>query len=156
MALFSDREFLNSCANAKMKPPQKRTGSEMILIRCKPELGAQRAIDRKEAKAAAELLRNPCYRPVNVDDNDFLHMPTDFVDVETGIGETWDPEARCKRSMTYPLYLNSEEHRERTAVVYSDSGSGKTAVLVSTASSFAMRYQQIRRRTSSMLGRHSA
>jgi len=44
--------------------------------------------------------------------------------------------------MTYLHYLNSEEHRERTAVVYSDSGSGKTAVLVSTASSFAMRYQK--------------
>ena len=68
-------------------------------------------------------------------------MPTDFVGVEDWVGETWDPETK-KRSMSYLHYLNSEEHLERTAVIYSDSGSGKTPVLMSTAGSFAMRYQK--------------
>ena len=51
-------------------------------------------------------------------------MPTDFTDVEDWVGETWDPETKCTRSMTYLHYLNSEEHLERTAVIYSDVGSG--------------------------------
>ena len=138
---LSDREFHSACADAKMKRPQARTGSEPLLTRCKAEFSARRAIDRKEAKADADLLRNPCYRRVNVEDKDFLHMPTDFTGVEEWVGETWDPETKCKRSMTYLHYLNSEEHLERTAVIYSDAGSGKTAVVKATAGSFAMRYQ---------------
>ena len=44
--------------------------------------------------------------------------------------------------MTFLHWLNSPEHLERTAVVYGDSKSGKTAVLNGTARTLAMRYQE--------------
>lgn len=136
VAPLSNREFLSLKAEEKLR---KRRAPVVTIA---PELNSLRALDRKEAKAAADLLLNPCYRPVNVEDKDFLHMPTDFFGVDDWVGETWDPETKCKRSMTYLHYLNSEEHLERTAVVYSDSGSGKTPALTATAGSFAMRYQK--------------
>ncbi len=70
-----------------------------------------------------------------------LHMPTDFEDVDEWMGETWDPETKQKQSMSFLHYLNSEEHLERTAVLYSDAGSGKTPASTATARAFAMRYQ---------------
>ena len=57
------------------------------------------------------------------------------------MGETWDPETKQKRSMSFLHYLNSAEHLERTAVLYSDAGSGKTPASKATARTFAMRYQ---------------
>ena len=44
--------------------------------------------------------------------------------------------------MTFLHWLNSPEHLERTAVVYGESNTGKTAVLGATARTLAIRYQE--------------
>ena len=109
-----------------------------MQLKAKPELSALRALDKKEAKAIAGMESNDCYHAVS---GDGLHMPTDFEGVDKWMGETWDPETKQKRSMSFLHYLNSEEHLERTAVLYSDAGSGKTPASKATARTFAMRYQ---------------
>ena len=68
-------------------------------------------------------------------------MPTDFGGVDKWMGKTRGPEAKRKRSMSFLHYLNSAEHLERTAVLYSDAGSGKTPASKATARTFAVRYQ---------------
>ena len=68
-------------------------------------------------------------------------MPTDFVDVEAWSGKTWSAEGGAQE-MTFLHWLNSSEHLERTAVVYGDSNSGKTAALNGTARTLSMRCQE--------------
>lgn len=68
-------------------------------------------------------------------------MPSHFVDVGAWCGKTWSANGG-HHGMTYLHWLNSSEHLERTAVIYSDSNAGKTAVLHGTARTLAMRYQE--------------
>jgi hypothetical protein len=137
-APLSDREFLMNVAEVKQKSPSERNAMERKTLKAKPELSALRALDKKDAKMAAEKESNDCYEAVT---GEGLHMPTDFEGVDQWMGETWDPETKQKSSMSFFHYLNSPEHLERTAVLYSDAGSGKTPASKATARTFAMRYQ---------------
>ena len=105
-----------------------------LMKRVSPELKALRSTDKKEQKATADILQDACYRPVEAEG---LHMLTDFVDVEKWLGETWSAEGGAQ-VMTFLHWLNSPEHLERTAVIFGDSNSGKTAVLNGTARTLAM------------------
>ena len=137
-APLSDRKYLMTVAQAKQKSPNERNAMERQLLKAKSELSALRALDKKDAKMAAEKESNDCYEAVT---GEGLHMPTDFAGVDQWMGETWDPVTKQKWSMSFLHYLNSPEHLERTAVLYSDAGSGKTPASKATARAFAMRYQ---------------
>ena len=150
MAPLSERQYLLSIAQVKQKSPNDRNSMERMKLKAKSELSALRTIDKKEAKANAEIESNDCYQPVT---GEGLHMPTDFEGVDKWIGETWDPETKQKRSMSFLHYLNSAEHLERTAVLYSDAGSGKTPASKATARTFAVRYQPASSRIISWLAR---
>ena len=132
--VLSETDFLLSLAAASLPGASPRA---QVMKRISPELRALRSVEKRQKKVAADILRDACYQAVEPAD---LHMPTDFVDVEAWLGETWCPEGG-PQTMTFLHWLNSPEHLERTAVVYSDAGSGKTAVLNATARTLAMRYQ---------------
>ncbi len=132
---LTDRELHLLIASTKLSGDSQK---DRAILKCKAELKALRCIDRKEEKAAEEIRRDPCYCAATPDG---LHMPTDFVGVDSWVGETWCSTTRQKRTMTYTHWLNSPEHLERTAVVFGDSGSGKTAVLHGTGRTLATRYQ---------------
>ena len=131
---LSDEAFLLTVAAAKVEGASPRA---QLMKKISPELKAFRSVDKKQQKAVAHILQDPCYKAVGPEG---LHMPTDFVDVAAWLGETWAPESGA-HTLTFLHWLNSPEHLERTAVVYGDSGSGKTAVLHATARTLAMRYQ---------------
>ena len=137
-APLSDRKYLMNIAQAKQKSPNERNADETRLLKVKSEVSALRALDKKDVKMAAEKESNDCYEAVT---GEGLHMPTHFAGVDQWMGETWDPETKQKWSMSFLHYLNSPEHLERTAVLYSDAGSGKTPASKATARAFAMRYQ---------------
>ena len=137
-APLSDRKYLMNIAEAKQKSPNERNADETRLLKVKSEVSALRALDKKDVKMAAEKESNDCYEAVT---GEGLHMPTHFAGVDQWMGETWDPETKQKWSMSFLHYLNSPEHLERTAVLYSDAGSGKTPASKATARAFAMRYQ---------------
>ena len=137
-APLSDRKYLMNIAEAKQKSPNKRNADETRLLKVKSEVSALRALDKKDVKMAAEKESNDCYEAVT---GEGLHMPTHFAGVDQWMGETWDPETKQKWSMSFLHYLTSPEHLERTAVLYSDAGSGKTPASKATARAFAMRYQ---------------
>ena len=141
VAPLSDRQYLMNIAASKQKSQSERDSMERMSLKAKPELSALRALDKKDAKAVADMESNDCYEAVT---GEGLHMPTDFDSVDQWMGETWDPETKQKRSMSFLHYLNSAEHFERTAVLYSDAGSGKTPASKATARTFAMRYQDHR------------
>ena len=134
---LSEKEFLLNLAAAKLPGASPRA---QLMKRVSPELKGLRLTVKKQQKALADILQDACYRPVETEG---LHMPTDFVDVETWLGETWSAEGGTQ-VMTFLRWLNSPEHLERTAVVFGDSNSGKTAVLNGTARTLAMRYQEDR------------
>ena len=137
-APLSDRKYLMNIAQAKQKSPNERNADETRLLKVKSEVSALRALDKKDVKMAAEKESNDCYEAVT---GEGLHMPTHFAGVDQWMGETWDPETKQKWSMSFLHYLTSPEHLERTAVLYSDAGSGKTPASKATARAFAMRYQ---------------
>ena len=130
---LSHEDFVLSVAAAKVFGETPRA---LILKKCAPEFKQLRAEEQRQKKAQDAILREPCYCAVT---EDGLHMPTDFLSVETWMGTTWSPDAP-KRSMSFLRWLNSAEHLERTAVVFSDAGSGKTPALHATARSLAVRY----------------
>ena len=107
------------------------------MKRISPELKSLRVVEKKQQRVVNEMLQDPCFRAVEPVG---LHMPTDFVDVESWLGQTWSREGGAQ-TMTFLHWLDSSEHLERTAVIYSDSGSGKTAVLNGAARTLATRYQ---------------
>ncbi len=131
---LSDKDFYLSIAAAKLNGSSPRA---QVVKRISPELKSLRAVDKKQQKVVNEVLQDPCFQAVKPVG---LHMPTDFVGVESWLGQTWSPEGGAQ-TMTFLHWLNSPEHLERTAVIYSDSGSGKTAVLNGAARTLAMRYQ---------------
>ena len=131
---LSYKEFTMSVAVAKVTGA---TQQALILKKCAPELKQLRAQEERQQRDRDAILREPCYRAVT---SEGLHMPTDFVDPHAWMGETWSPDAP-KHSMSFLKWMNSSEHLERTAVVYSDAGSGKTPALHATARSLAVRYQ---------------
>ena len=131
---LSYKEFTMSVAVAKVTGA---TQQALILKKCAPELKQLRAQEERQQRDRDAILREPCYRAVT---SEGLHMPTDFVDPHAWMGETWSPDAP-KHSMSFLQWMNSSEHLERTAVVYSDAGSGKTPALHATARSLAVRYQ---------------
>ena len=132
---LSDKDFLLNLAAAKLPGASPRA---QLMKRVGPELKALRFAEKKEQQATTDIRQDACYRPVETEG---LHMPTDFVKVEAWSGETWSAEGGAQE-MTFLRWLNSSEHLERTAVVYGDSNSGKTAVLNGTARTLAMRYQE--------------
>ncbi len=138
VAELTDRQHLFRLGNAKQKRPHERTPHEKALVAGKSEINALRAMDTREAKAVAEKRRDPCHRRVT---SEGLHMPADFDGVGEWRGKTWDPETRTMKKVSFLEYLDTEMHLERTAVLYSDAGSGKTPALNATARTFAMRYQ---------------
>ena len=133
---LTNKEFLLSLAAAKLNG---NTARAQVLKKISPELKSYRIEDKRQQKAREEIRHDPCYRSAETADG--LHMPTDFVNVDSWLGRTWRPETGAE-SMTYLHYLNSKEHLERTAVLFSDAGSGKTAVLHATARTLALRYQE--------------
>jgi len=132
---LSDKEFLLSLAAAKLPGASPLA---QLMRRVSPELKALRSAEKREQRVAADILQDACYRPAATEG---LHMPTDFVDVEAWSGETWSAEGGVQ-AITFLHWLNTPEHLERTAVVYGDSNSGKTAVLNGTARTLAVRYQE--------------
>ena len=79
VAPLSQRQYLLSIAQAKQKPPKERNAMENAALKAKPELSALRALDKKDAKAVAEMESNDCYEAVT---GEGLHMPTDFENVD--------------------------------------------------------------------------
>ena len=134
---LSDKDFYLSLAAAKLNGDSRRAE---VLKKISPELKSLRSLEKKQQKVLAGRTQDPCYRAVQPAG---LHMPTDFVDVESWLGKTWSPESGSQ-TMTFLHWLNSPEHLERTAVLCSDAGSGKTAVLQGTARTLAIRYQEER------------
>ena len=133
--VLSDKDLLLSLAAARLPGASPRA---QVMKRISPELKALRSVEKKQQKVDADILQDACYRAVEPAG---LHMPTDFVDVGAWSGETWSAENGAQE-MTFLHWPNSSEHVERTAVVYGDSNSGKTAVLNGTARTLAMRYQE--------------
>ena len=133
---LTNKEFLLTVAAAKLNGNTRRA---KVLKKISPELKAFRAEGKRQQKAREAQQSDPCYRSAETAEG--LHMPGDFVNAHSWLGTTWAPEAGPE-IMTFPHYLNSKEHLERTAVVFSDAGSGKTAVLNATARTLALRYQE--------------
>ena len=63
-----------------------RSPRAQLMKRISPELKAFRLAHKKEQKAVADILQDPCYRPVTTEG---LHMPSHFVDVGAWCGKTW-------------------------------------------------------------------
>ena len=130
-----DRDFELAMGQAKLNAD---TTSDRGMVKCGAHLRKLRTFDKNEEKARQAVLNDDCYCAVGPEG---LHMPTDFLHVEAWMGETWSLEGG-RQPMTFLHWLNSPEHLERTAVVYGESNTGKTAVLNATARTLAIRYQE--------------
>ena len=84
---FSDKDFYLSLAVAKLNRDSRRAE---VLKKISPELKSLRSLEKKQQKALAGITQDPCCRAVQPAG---VHMPTDFVDVESWLGKTCPPDS---------------------------------------------------------------